>query len=193
MNKETKYLCVTKNLQKVCGKFKEVTDRQKLSEQIYVTNHDRRLLIACLCFQESFHWFFFCFVLQNAAMAKSPWHPELPNTYIIWQNEVSNIPQCICTLGNAKSSSCIMYLKRNLTACHKEKMCKVTLKPTYTGASVKDSRSKCPQKHDTFIVAITVSAVELVNTNSYVGTPSATTKRAMAHAAAETVDMVVQT
>ena len=72
-------------------------------------------------------------------------------------------------------------------------MCKVTLKPTYTGASVKGLRSKCPQKHDTFIVAITVSAVELVNTNSYVSTLCATTKRAMAHAAAETVDMVVQT
>ena len=54
-------------------------------------------------------------------------------------------------------------------------------------------RSKCPQKHDTFIVAITVSAVEFVNANSYVGSPSTSTKRGVAHAAAETVDMVVQT
>ena len=54
-------------------------------------------------------------------------------------------------------------------------------------------RSKCPQKHDTFIVAITVSAVEFVNANSYVGSPSTSTKGGVAHAAAETVDMVVQT
>ena len=54
-------------------------------------------------------------------------------------------------------------------------------------------RSKCPQKHDTFIVAITVSAVEFVNANSYVGSPRTSAERGVAHAAAETVDMVVQT